>query len=259
MWRGGRRSDGLVRYNRPIVLRRWSCWVVWLLVGSGFAQSSAAPDLTRPPNVVVVIQVQPDGLHPMVWTFDRRVPHPAVRQRIEQFVRWSERTVAHVDIADDSLKRNAKPNELFTLASFASGGLVDLREGTLNLTPIARTFADLPVVHVYVLLPRQVEYAGYFHYATPHLQMWTDAQPLMWRSVIHIHTPDPAVLSIPLKRPQPQPQATPVSAPAPRPPSWLILLILLAALLAGAGIFWASTKLLRRQNQTPTVQTETDL
>ncbi|MFN3690862.1 MAG: hypothetical protein ACK4UU_08070, partial [Fimbriimonadales bacterium] len=135
-------------------------WVIWLLWGIGFAQTGSAPDLTRHPNVVVVIQVQPDGLHPISWTFDKRVPHPAVRERIERFSQWSARSVAYVEIADDSLKRHAQPHELFTVASFASSGLVDLKEGTLNLTPIARTFADMPVVHVYVLLPRQIEYAG---------------------------------------------------------------------------------------------------
>ncbi|MCS6919544.1 MAG: hypothetical protein NZM28_07220 [Fimbriimonadales bacterium] len=239
--------------------RRLILWVVWLLIGSGFAQTASAPDLTRHPNVVVVIQVQPDGLHPISWTFDKRVPHKAVRERIERFAQWSERTVAYVEIADDSLKRDAKPNELLTVASFASGGLVDLKEGTLNLTPIARTFADLPVLHVYVLLPRQVEYAGFYQYATPHLQMWTDAQPAMWRSVVYIHTPDPAVLQIPLKRPQSKPQVAASPAPQRPPTGWLISLILLAAILVGAGIFWATTKLLKRQTETPTVQPETDL
>lgn len=241
------------------MLRRGIPWIVWLLWGIGFAQTDSAPDLTRQPNVVVVIQVQPDGLHPISWTFDKRVPHNAVRERIERFAQWSKRSVAYVEIADDSLKRDAKPNELFTVASFASGGLVDLKEGTLNLTPIARTFADLPVVHVYVLLPRQIEYAGFFQYANPHLQMWTDAQPAMWRSVIYIHTPDPAVLEIPLKRPKPQPQAETPSAPTRPPAGWLISLILLAAILTGAGIFWATTKLLKRQTETPAVQPETDL
>ncbi len=234
-------------------------WVVWLLWGIGFAQTDSVPDLTRHPNVVVVIQVQPDGLHPIVWTFDKRVPHHAVRERLEQFAQWSARSVASVEITDDSLKRDARPNELFTVASFASGGLVDLKEGTLDLTPIARTFADMPVVHVYVLLPRPIEYAGYFQYATPHLQMWTDAQPAMWRSVIFIHTPDPAVLEIPLKRPKSQPQPETPPAPTRPPAGWLISLILLAALLTGAGIFWVTTKLLKRQTETPAVQPETDL
>ncbi|MCX7993651.1 MAG: hypothetical protein N2651_08280 [Fimbriimonadales bacterium] len=239
--------------------RRLIFWVVWLLIGSGFAQTASAPDLTRHPSVVVVIQVQPDGLHPISWTFDKRVAHKDVRQRIEHFVHWSGRTVAYVEIADDSLKRNAKPNELFTVASFASGGLVDLKEGTLNLTPIARTFADMPVVHVYVILPRQVEYAGFFQYTNPHLQMWTDAQPAMWRSVVYIHTPDPAMLEIPLKRPKPQPP-TDIPPPPARPPAgWLISLILLAAILTGAGIFWATSKLLKRHTDTPSVQPETDL
>jgi len=247
-----------MRYNRATVSRWWLLWVVWLGVGLGFAQSDSAPDLTRHPNVVVVVQVQPDGLHPISWTFDRRVPHKMVRERIERFAQWSGRSVAYVEVADDSLKRDAKPEELFTVASFASGGLVDLREGTLNLTPIARTFADLPVVHVYVLLPRQIEYAGYFQYANPHLQMWTRAEPAMWRSVIFIHTPDPAVLEIPLKRPKPQPQAVPAPTPTRPPTAWLISLILLAAILAGAGIFWFTTKILKRQTDASTVQPETD-
>jgi len=229
------------------------------MAGLALGQTNSAPDLTRQPNVVVVIQVQPDGLHPISWTFDKRIPHKTVRERIEQFAQWSGRTVAYVEVADDSLKRDAKPNELFTVASFASGGLVDLKEGTLNLTPIARTFADLPVVHVYVLLPRQIEYAGYFQYANPHLQMWTRAEPAMWRSVIFIHSPDPAALEIPLKRPKPQPQAETPPAPTRPPTGWLISLILLAAILSGAGIFWFTTKFLKRQTDAPTVQPETDL
>lgn len=231
-----------------------------LMACIGFGQPDTAPDLTRPPNVVVVIQVQPDGLHPISWTFDQRVPHDAVRQRIQQFAQWAERSVSYVEVADDSLKRNAKPSELLTTASFASGGLVNLQEGTLNLTPIARTFADLPVVHVYVILPQAVKYAGYFEYATPHLHMWTSAEPTMWRSVINIHSPDPALLEIPLKRPEPKPQAeTPVAPPARPPIGWLISLILIAAFAGGAGIFWITSKLFKRQTDTTTVQPETEL
>ncbi|MCS6918333.1 MAG: hypothetical protein NZM28_01015 [Fimbriimonadales bacterium] len=234
--------------------------ILWLLMGLALGQTVSTPDMTRPPSVVVVIQVQPDGLHPISWTFDKRVPHDAVRQRIQQFSQWAERSVSYVEIADDSLKRDAKPNELLTVASFASGGLVNLKEGTLNLTPIARTFADLPVVHVYVLLPQQVKYAGYLQYATPHLQMWTNAEPAMWRSVINIHTPDPALLEIPLKRPEPKPQADAPVAPSTRPPlGWLISLILVAAFAVGAGIFWIASKLLKRQTDATTVQPETDL
>lgn len=247
-----------MRYNRAIVLRCLLIWVIWLGVGLGFSQDNSAPDLTRHPNVVVVVQVQPDGLHPISWTFDKRVPHKVVRERIERFAQWSGRPVAYVEVADDSLRRGAKPEDLFTVASFASGGLVDLREGTLNLTPIARTFADMPVVHVYVLLPRQIEYAGYFQYANPHLQMWTHAEPVMWRSVIFIHTPDPAVLEIPIKRPKPQPQAAPAPAPTRPPAGWLISLILLAAVLVGVGIFWITAKILQRQTDASTVQPETD-
>jgi len=208
--------------------------------------------------MVVVIQAQSDEVQPMSWTFGKRVPHQAVRERIARFEQWSKRVVAAVEVGDDSLAVNAKPNELFTVASFVSGGLVNLKEGTVDLTPLARTFADLPVVHVYVLLPRKVEYAGYFWYGTPHLQMWTDAQPTIWRTVLNIYTPDPAVLEIPLKRPKPQPEAPP--APAARPPlGGLITLILLAALLVGAGIFWATKKLLKRQTEIPTVQPETEI
>jgi hypothetical protein len=208
--------------------------------------------------VVVVIQAQSDAVQPMSWTFGKRIPHKEARARIAQFEQWAGRAIASVDIGDDSLAANAKPDELFTVASFVAGGLVNLKEGTMNLTPLARTFADLPVVHVYVLLPYKAEYAGYFHYGTPHLQMWTDAQPTVWRTVLNIHTPDPAMLEIPLKRPKPQPEVPP--APPARPPlGWLITLILLAALAIGAGIFWATTKLLQRQTDTPTVQPETEI
>lgn len=242
------------------MLRRLTLGLIGLLAGLAFGQNGSAPDLTRPPSVVVVIQVQPDGLHPISWTFDKRVPHDAVRQRIQQFSQWTGRSVSYVEIADDSLKRDAKPADMLTVASFASGGLVNLQEGTLNLTPIARTFADLPVVHVYVLLPQQVKYAGYFQYATPHLQMWTNAEPAMWRSVINIYTPDPALLEIPLKRPEPKPQAeTPVAPPARPPLGWLISLIFGVAIAVGAGIFWIASKLLKRQTDTTTVQPETDL
>lgn len=247
-------------YNRAVV-RRWvALGVVGLVMGHSGAQGGAAPDLTRPPNVIVVIQVQPDGLHPISWTFDKRVPHSAVRERIQRFAQYAGRGVAYIEIADDSLKRNAQPRDLLTVASFASGGLVDLKEGTLNLTPLVRTFADTPIVHIYVLLPHQVQYAGYRRYVSPHLEMWTHTEPQMWRSVINIHTPDPALLEIPLKRPQPQPQTAAPPMSNSRPPTgWSILLILFAALLAGAGIFWLSSKLLRRQTESTTVQPETDL
>jgi hypothetical protein len=82
----------------------------------------------------------------------------------------------------------------------------------------------------------------------------------VWRTVLNIYTPDPAVLEIPLKRPKPQPQPEVPPAPPARPPlGWLISLILLAALLVGAGIFWATTKLLQRQTEATTVQPETEI
>ena len=242
------------------MLRRVLVWLGWFSGSVGWAQGDAAPDWTRPPDVVVVIQAQSDEVQPMSWTFSKRVPHQAVRERIAHFEQWSAHAAASVEIGDDSLAANAKPNELFTVASFVSGGLVNLKEGTVNLTPLARTFADLPVVHVYVLLPRKVEYAGYFQYGTPHLQMWTDAQSSTWRTVLNIHTPDPAVLAIPLKRPKPQPPPEiPPESPARPPLGWFITLILLTALLVGAGIFWATTKLLKRQTDAPTVQPETEI
>ncbi|BCW95047.1 MAG: hypothetical protein WHS44_01915 [Fimbriimonadales bacterium] len=241
-------------------MRRVLVWLGWLLVSVGLAQGGASPDLSRPPDVVVVIQALPDGSHPISWTFRTRLPHNTVQERIQRFTQWSERPVAGVEIGDDTLAANPKPNERFTVASFAASGLVNLKEGTVNLTPLARTFADLPVVHVYVLLPNKTEYAGYFQYGTPHLQMWTDAQPTVWRTVLNIYTPDPTVLEIPLKRPKPQPQAATPSAPAARPPlGGLILLILLIALLVGAGIFWATSKLLKRQTGASPVQPETEL
>jgi hypothetical protein len=240
------------------VLRRVLVWLGWLSVSVLLAQGTGAPDWTRSPDVVVVIQVQSDEVQPMSWTFGKRVPHKTVRERIARFEQWSKRAVTAIEIGDDSLAANAKPHERFTVASFVSGGLVNLKEGTVNLTPLARAFADLPVVHVYVLLPHKVEYAGYFRYGTPHLQMWTEAQPTLWRTVLNIYTPDPAMLEIPLKRPKPQPEVPP--APSARPPlGWLITLILLVALLVGAGIFWATTKLLKRQTEIPTVQPETEI
>jgi hypothetical protein len=209
---------------------------------------------------VVVIQAISNEVQPISWSFDKRVPHKSVRERIARFAQWSQRAVHSIEIGDDSLATNAKPNEWFTIASFVSSGLVDLQEGTVNLTPLARTFADLPVVHVYVLLPHKTAYAGYFQYGTPHLQMWTDAQPTVWRTVLNIYTPDPAVLEIPLKRPVPQLQPASAYAPPARPPlGWLVPLILLLALLVGAGIFWATAKLLRRPTDTSTAQPETEI
>lgn len=242
------------------MLRRVLIWLGWLSIGVGWSQGAGAPDWTRPPDVVVVIQAQSDAVQPMSWTFGKRIPHKEARARIAQFEQWTGRAVVSVDIGDDSLAANAKPSDLFTVVSFTTGGLVNLKEGTVNLTPLARTFADLPVVHVYVLLPHKTAYAGYFHYGTPHLQMWTDAQPTVWRTVLNIYTPDPAVLEIPLKRPKPQPQPEVSPAPPARPPlGWLIALILLAALLVGAGIFWVTSKLLQRQTEATTVQPETEI
>jgi hypothetical protein len=135
------------------VLRRVLLWLGWLSISVGWSQGAGSPDWTRPPDVVVVIQAQSDAVQPMSWTFGKRIPHKEARARIAQFEQWCARAVASVEIGDDSLAANAKPDELFTVASFVAGGLVNLKEGTVNLTPLARTFADLPVVHVYVLLP----------------------------------------------------------------------------------------------------------
>lgn len=207
--------------------------------------------------MVVLIAPQPNGTHIVSWTYARRVPHTAVRQQLERLSQWNGHAITQLSIADDTLKQNPKPNELFTVASFVSSGLVDLKEGTLNLTPIARACADLRVLHIYVLLPQPVKYAGYFQYATPHLEMWTEAQPTMWRSILYIHTADPAVLEIPLKRPEPKPQAAVPPQPS-RPSSGLIALIIFTALLVGVGVYFAATKLLKRQTPPTSVQPETE-
>jgi hypothetical protein len=191
------------------VLRRVLIWLGWLSISVGWSQGAGAPDWTRPPDVVVVIQAQSDAVQPMSWTFGKRIPHKEARARIAQFEQWAGRAVASVEIGDDSLAANAKPSELFTVASFTTGGLVNLKEGTVNLTPLARTFADLPVVHVYVLLPHKTAYAGYFQYGTPHLQMWTDAQPtrMAHRAETSTHLTPPcwrSHSSVPNRSPQPE-------------------------------------------------------
>ncbi|MDW8106502.1 MAG: hypothetical protein RMK45_03375 [Armatimonadota bacterium] len=235
----------------------WRGWLgllgLWLTVG--YTQPAGLPEYARAPELVVLISAQPNGVHQISWTFNRRILHATVRQRLEQLQRWSQHAVTHIEILDDSLKRNPKPNELFTVASFLSSGLVNLQEGTVNLTPIVRACADLRVIHVYVLLPQQVEYAGYWHYASPHLQMWTEAQPRLWRSVVHIYTPEPTLLEVPLKRPLAKPQAS--EAPTqPRPFGWLVALIIFAAAVAGVGLYWGTAKLLKRDSQPSIVQPE---
>lgn len=209
----------------------------------------------RAPELVVLLSAQPNGTQWVSWTFNRRVPHATVRHRVKQLQRWSQRAVSHLEILDDSLKRNPNPNELLTVASFLSSGLVNLQEGTVNLTPIVRACADLKVIHVYVLLPRQVEYAGYWHYASPHLQMWAEAQPRLWRSVIHIYTPEPTLLEIPLKRPLPKPQEG-KSHTQPRSFGWLVVLIFAVATAAGVGIYWGTAKLLKRHSQPSAISSE---
>ncbi|MER3402982.1 MAG: hypothetical protein C4336_05160 [Armatimonadota bacterium] len=233
------------RWKRGLLLALWLCLS---------RPPTDAQDWTRPPSVVVLLYVQSDGSHLVSWTFDRRIPHEQVRARVGQFAYWSQHLVAHLEIADDSLKRNAKPNELFTSASFTTGGLVNLREGTIDLTPIVRTFADLPVIHVYTALPHEVTYAGYTHYETPHLTMWTQAEPRLWRTMIYVHTADPKLLQIPLKRLQPQPQVVPKDSGARSISPWWIVLLIASALLIGIGIFWSVSYLLKRQNETEAVQ-----
>lgn len=225
-------------------------WSFWVIVGAN------AQDWNRPPNVVVLLYVQSDGMHFVSWTFDKRIPHDQVRDRVRQFTEWSQRMIASLEIGDDSLKRNAKPNELFTTVSFATSRFVNLQEGTVDLTPIVRTFADMPVIHIYTALPKEVGYAGYTHYATPHLEMWTQVEPRLWRTIVHVNTPEPKLLEIPLKRPQEQPQTAPKTAEARSISVWVIVLLIALALLAGVGVFWGVSYLLKRQNATETVQSE---
>lgn len=229
---------------------RWllALWIFWAIA------SANAQDWNRPPNVVVLLYVQPDGTHFVSWALDKRIPHDQVRERARQFTEWSQRMIAQLEIVDDSLKRDAKPNELFTTVSFATSGLVNLHEGTIDLTPIVRTFADMPVIHIYTALPKQTNYAGYTHYATPHLEMWAQVEPRLWRTIVYVNTPEPKLLEIPLKRPQEQPQATPKTT-ATRPLSiWAVVLLMGLTLLVGIGVFSVVSYLLRRQNATETVQ-----
>ncbi len=214
-----------------------------------------APDLTQRPEVVIMLYVQPDGSYLMTWTFDRRVPHEQVRARVAHYQQWSQQPASRLEIRDDSLKRNPHPEDLLTTVSFYTAGLVNLREGTVALTPLARTFADLTTIHVYTVLPQQARYQGYPFYASPHLQMWAQTEPRLWRFVLQIATHDPNVLEIPLKRPPPKP----APPPAPRPNPWLgwgLLGVVLIALLVGIGIYLSVAYLLRRQTHGQTVQTE---
>ncbi len=230
-------------------MRRLAVWL-WLWVGF----VAWAQDWTRPPNVVVLVYVQPDGTNLVSWTFDRRIPHAQVQERVRQFVERSQRLIAHLEIGDDSLKRNAKPNELFTVATFATSGLVNLKEGTVDLTTLVRTFADMPVIHIYTALPHKTDYAGYTEYKTPHLSMWTQVEPRLWRTMIYVHTPDPSLLEIPPKRPQPQEAPVPEATQSRLLSTWTIVLWIALALLIGAGIFWGASYLLKRQSESETVQ-----
>ena len=226
-----------------------------MLVGQ--AQVAPAPDMTQRPEVIVMLYVQPDGSHLMTWTFDRRLPHEAVRQRVARYQQLSQQPVSGLEIRDDSLKRNPRPEDLMTTLSFYTAGLVDPKEGTAALTPLARTFADLTTLHVYIVLPQPSDYQGYGHYVSPHLQLWAQAEPRLWRFVLNITTHEPSLLEIPLKRPPP-PKPTPQPAPARPHPQllWGILGVLLIALLVGAGIYFYMAYRLQRHMESQTIQTE---
>jgi hypothetical protein len=226
-----------------------------MLVGQ--AQVASAPDMTQRPEVIIMLYVQPDGSHLMTWTFDRRLPHESVRQRVARYQQLSQQPVSKLEIWDDSLKRNPRPEELLTTLSCYTAGLVNLKEGTVALTPLARTFADLSTLHLYIVLPQQSDYQGYQHYVSPHLQLWVQTEPRLWRFVLHITTHEPNLLEIPLKRPPP-PKPIPQSAPAHARPLllWGVLGVLLIALLVGAGIYFYVAYWLQRQTESQTVQTE---
>ena len=224
---------------------------------AGQAQVAPARDMTRRPEVIVMLYVQPDGAHLMTWTFDRRLPHEVVRQRVARYQQISQQPVSKLEIRDDSLKRAPRPEDLLTTLSFYTAGLVNLKEGTVALTPLARTFADLNTLHLYIVLPQPSDYQGYWHYVSPHLQLWAQTEPRLWRFVLNITTHEPSLLEIPLKRPPP-PQPTPQSAPAHARPYllWGVLGVLLIALLVGAGIYFYVAYWLQRQTESQTVQTE---
>jgi hypothetical protein len=228
----------------------------FLALLGGWAQMPSAPDMTQRPQVVVVIHLQPDGSHLMTWTFDRRVVHEVVRERVARYQQLSGQPVSQLEIWDDSLKRNPRPEDMLTNVSFYTAGMTNPKEGTIALTPLARTFADLTHLHIYALLPQPADYAGYLTYATPHLQMWAQTEPRMWRFVLNIATHDPNLLEIPLKRPPP-----PKPAPTSEPPKsrllwWGILGIGLIALLVGAGIYFYMAYLVKRHTAPNSVQRE---
>ncbi len=216
------------------------------------------PDWTRQPEVIVMLFVQPEGRYVMTWTYSRRVPHDRARQQVEAFTQWTGRTIANLEIGDDSLKRNAKPDELMTVVSFASGGLVNLVEGTIDLNPIVRTFPEVQTLQVYVALPRAVDYKGYYTFSNSQLAMWTVAEPRMWRTLVVVNDPKALFSEIPLKRP-PDPPAQVAEAPSQtkRPLGWLIAFWTVLALAVGAGIYWFTTNLIRRQSERAPVKNDT--
>ncbi len=225
-----------------------------MLLGQG--QMPSTPDLTQRPQVVVVLYVQPDGSHLMTWTFDRRIPHAQVRERVVHYQQLSQQPVSQLEIRDDSLKRNPRPDNLLTTVSFYTAGLVNLHEGTVALTPLARTFADLDRLHIYTILPQQTSYQGYPLYASPHLRLWAQTEPRMWRFVLTITTHEPSLLEIPLKRPPPKKPAPPPAQRTNHRLLWGVLGTVLVALLVGAGIYFYVAYLLKRQTPSQTVQRE---
>lgn len=243
-------------FSGTIVSMRFRVW--YFILGWGllaFAQAPSqssqppAPDWTVQPQVLAVVLVQPDGLHFITWTFDRVIPHSKVREYLKLFTEFSRKNLSKVSIRDDSLKRDASPEERLTQAEFYTSGFVDTRQGSFWFDPFIKTFAGDTTLHFYVILPGKTDYRGYPYYEDSHLRAWTIAEPAVWRCIVHLKSHDPALLTIPRLRPETKPSASPAgSKPAADLsafPVWGVVLSFIIAFFAGVGIYW----LMRRNIQ----------
>ncbi|MCW5933510.1 MAG: hypothetical protein KIT45_04315 [Fimbriimonadia bacterium] len=207
------------------------------------AAQAPAPDWRAQPDLIVVIQAMTDGTRYMTWTFDKKVDHSSVQQQIQLYEQFSQIRAQRKAVSDDTLARDPKPSDYFTIAEFYTSGLVDMQQGALMLDPLIKTFAHVKRIHFYALLPTPTEFKGYPYYNNEHLTSWTQAEPQMWRGIIELKTHQAELLTIPPVKPAEQTAPAKTTPVAVSPLRWIgAIITFFVAILVGVGVYWVARR-----------------
>jgi hypothetical protein len=234
----------------------WFSWLFMLVFAFGASMSARAQEsnsaekqdlfTTVRPQIMVLVREHEFGADVVeVSVVEASYPPELLRKQVEALGASLNNTLRGYQDYIVQLDKD-KPNLKFLKASFAVDGLVDGKEGTVNLTPIAKAFAGAPKPHTVEGISVMLEH---FNASPRTLQAFDSANVSVQGRVqaelssveyrIHLHTQDPALISIGAA-PVAQPEKNQVNTPADRGFGiWIWTLVALAGIATGALVYFA--------------------